>query len=308
MNMTPPVTSIRIGTLLRQGASPAESLRAVLPFGFESFQVNFWRTLGGMDLVREAAETREVLAQSGTIISSLAIFGNPLGDEEEDRATLDGWRECIEHAREFGTDLVCGFTGRLRGRSVPESLPRFREVFGELALRAADCGVRLAFENCWTGGSWASGDYNLATNPEAWEMIFDALPFPHLGLEWEPGHLCRQLIDPLPTLKTWAPRIFHVHGKDAVVHRHVIRAQGVFGSERFAQERLPGFGESDWTAIMHELHRGGYRGCIDIEGWHDPVYRGDLELEGQRRALEHLQRCREAAAVLIAGEAQVQAS
>ena len=45
-------------------------------------------------------------------------------------------------AAEFaeGTDVVAGFAGRVPGASVPDSLPRFKKVFGELAARAAGRG------------------------------------------------------------------------------------------------------------------------------------------------------------------------
>jgi hypothetical protein len=33
-------------------------------------------------------------------------------------------------------------------------------------------------------------------------------------------------------------------------------------------------------------------GSIDIEGWHDPVYRGELEMTGQVAGLNYLKRCR----------------
>jgi sugar phosphate isomerase/epimerase len=58
------------------------------------------------------------------------------------------------------------------------------------------------------------------------------------------------------------------------------------------QMRTPGFGDSDWTRVISELRLAGYRGAIDIEGWHDPVYRGELELTGQVRALQYLKECR----------------
>ena len=35
-----------------------------------------------------------------------------------------------------------------------------------------------------------------------------------------------------------------------------------------------------------------YKGSIDIEGWHDPVYRRELEMTGQVHALHYLKRCR----------------
>ena len=46
------------------------------------------------------------------------------------------------------------------------------------------------------------------------------------------------------------------------------------------------------------LRLAGYRGAIDIEGWHDPVYRGDLEITGQVRGLEYLKQCRGGATYL----------
>ena len=44
--------------------------------------------------------------------------------------------------------------------------------------------------------------------------------------------------------------------------------------------------------MISELRLGGYKGAIDIEGWHDPVYRNDLEMTGQVMALNHLKQCR----------------
>ena len=54
----------------------------------------------------------------------------------------------------FGCDIVAGFAGRVVDKPVPDSMPRFAEVFAPLAKRAADKGVRLAFENCEMGGIW----------------------------------------------------------------------------------------------------------------------------------------------------------
>ena len=122
--------------------------------------------------------------------------------------------------------------------------------------------------------------------------MFDALPDGNVGLEWEPAHQLAELIDPLPQLRAWVPKIFHVHGKDATIHWDVVREYGIGGGEWFAHHRHPGFGDSNWTDIISELRRGGFRGSIDIEGWHDPIYKDDLEMTGQVHALNHLKRCR----------------
>jgi len=230
------------------------------------------------------------------VVSSLGMFGNPLENKDLDRETLAGWETLIDNAHLFGTSMITGFTGRVRGKPLTDSLPRFREVWERLAKRAADKGVRIAFENCAMDGNWASGDWNIAHNPDAWELMFNELPDDNLGLEWEPCHQLVYLIDPIPQIHAWAPKIFHVHGKDATVRWDVIRAHGIFGKLPFVQMRTPGFGDSDWARIISELRLAGYKGAIDIEGWHDPVYRGDLEMSGQVRALAFLKECRGGAA------------
>jgi sugar phosphate isomerase/epimerase len=283
---------IRIGTMVRAAIpNPADYVRQILPYGFESIQLFFWQTLGAADLKRLAADIRDAIGGADVAVS-LAMFGNPLEDGELDRATLAGWEALIDNAHLFGADIVGGFTGRVRAKPIEDSLPRFREVWSALAKRAEDKGVRIAFENCAMNGNWTTGDWNIAHNPDAWEMMFDEVPSGALGLEWEPCHQLVYLIDPVPQVRKWGAKIFHVHGKDATVRWDVIRGHGVFGRRPFVQMRTPGFGDSDWARIVSELRLAGFIGAIDIEGWHDPVYREELEMTGQVRALNYLKDCR----------------
>lgn len=298
---------IRVGTLVNgNGSNPADYIRQIIPHGFESFGITFWETLGEVDPAKLAEAVNKTLFGSGAVISHLGIFGNPLESDEKAAATRRGWKTLIEAAPLFGTDLVAGFTGRLRGKPIHESMARFKEVFGELTEFAQKKGVRLAFENCDMGGTWQSGDWNIAHNPVAWEMMFEAVPLPNLGLQWEPCHQMVSLIDPLPQLKQWVGRMFNIHGKDATIHWDVIRKYGIHSSVHkdpnfsskvqfapaYVEHRTPGFGDSNWSDIITELRRGGFTGSIDIEGWHDPVYRGELEMTGQVAALHYLKRCR----------------
>jgi sugar phosphate isomerase/epimerase len=293
--MIDPLRDIRIGTMVEVSTpsqDPVSYTRQILPHGFESIQLTFWQSLGGRDLVRLAGELREVLAERDIPISAVGIYGNPLEGSALNRETLAGFEALIDHAHLFGTNLVTGFTGRVLGQPIPASLPRFKEIFGPLARRAADRGLRIAFETCAMDGTWQSGDFNIAHTPDAWEMMFDALPDENLGLEWEPCHQMLMLIDPVPQLRRWIPKIFHVHGKDATIRWDVVRRNGVFGKEPFAFHRTPGFGDSNWTGIISDLRQGGYKGHLTIEGWHDPVYRGALEMTGQVHALNHLRASR----------------
>ncbi|HVX12274.1 MAG TPA: sugar phosphate isomerase/epimerase family protein [Pirellulales bacterium] len=281
---------IRIGTLVKADRDPISYLKQILPYGFESFQLTFPSVLGGMDVKQLATDVRAVLNEQGSnaVISSVGIYGNPLVDPR----VADGFVTLIDAADAFGCKLVCGFAGRIVDRPVPESMSKFREVFTPLAKRAEDRGVRIAFENCDMRGTWETGDWNIAHAPAAWEMMFDAVPSPAIGLEWEPCHQMVSLIDPLPQLRKWVDKVFHLHGKDATVMWDVVRTYGIRGGKTFVHHRTPGFGDTNWSDVITILRQGGFRGAIDIEGWHDPVYRGDLEMTGQVRALRYLKECR----------------
>ncbi|MBD3175961.1 MAG: TIM barrel protein [Armatimonadia bacterium] len=283
---------IRIGTLVNGGPGTVSYLKQILPHGFESFSITFWQTLGDTDLERLAGEVRETLEGSGAVIGSLSCFGNPLMDDDKAEETREAWRKLIDAASLFGCDLITGFAGRVVDVPIDQSMDRYAEVWGALQKQAADKGVRLAFENCDMGGTWERGDWNIAHNPTAWRMMFDRIPSENLGLQWEPCHQMVSLIDPMPQLRQWVGKIFNVHGKDATVLWDVVREHGCHGPHPFAFHRTPGFGDCNWTDIISELRRGGFRGSIDIEGWHDPVYRDDLEMTGQVHGLNYLKSCR----------------
>jgi len=291
---TPPPTcpeGIRIGTIA-QAAKGAEYIKQILPHGFESFAVMFWQTMGGVKLPALAREINEVLADSDAVVTSLGMFGDPLKGDAAAAETIDGWKKCIDSAHLFGCDMVTGFTGRVPDTKIDESIKAFKKVFGPLVKRAADKGVRIAFENCDMGGTWNNGAWNIAHNPTAWEMMFDAIPADNIGLQWEPCHQMVSLIDPLPQLDKWVDKVFNIHGKDATVRWDIVREYGIDGPKQFAFHRTPGFGDTNWADLITILRQRGYVGSIDIEGWHDPVYRGDLEMTGQVHALNYLKRCR----------------
>ena len=287
---------IRIGTLVGKGAKTPAYLQQVIPYGFESFEINFWQRLDGVDLKRLAAAVKAVLAEAPElpdvggqpIISAIGLYGNPL----EDKKTAREFAKLIDAAPLFNVNVVCGFAGCLTGKSIPDSMKAFKKTWKPLVDRAADKGVRIAFENCDMGGTWNSAAYNLAHAPTAWEMMFHEIPAANLGLEWEPCHQMNSLIDPLPQLRKWVKKIFHVHGKDATINWDVLKTVGLRGGQPFVFHRTPGFGDTNWTNIISILRQNGYQGSIDIEGWHDPVYRGEREMTGQVHALHYLHRCR----------------
>jgi len=277
---------IRIGTLA-QLAHGADYLRQILPHGFESFELTAWQHLGDINVQELAKEALDACGDQA-IISSIGIYGNPLQDDE----TVRGWEILIRSARDFGCNVVCGFAGAQEDRSVDKNMPRFKEVWEPLARLAEDEGVRIAFENCDMGGTWERPNWNVAHSPRAWEMMFNTVDSLALGLEWESCHQMVSLVDPIANLRQWVGRVYHLHGKDATIQWDIIKKYGLRSGLPTVHHRTPGFGDTNWTDVISILRMAGFRGAIDIEGWHDPVYQGDLEMTGQVYGLNYLKACR----------------
>lgn len=282
-----------IGTLVKGDGNPSAAIRSLAPLGFDCFSLSFWETTGDIDLGRLAGEVSAAAEDTGSFISALSVYGNPLGEDAAGEATRKSLAALVKAAPSFGCGLVSGFAGRVPGASVPDSLPAWRRLFAPLAERAEASGLRIAFENCRLGDTWKSGKWNIAINPDAWELMFGALPSAAIGLEWEPCHQVEALADPYSQLETWLPRIFHIHGKDARVDRAALASGGLYGLRRWHASCFPGNGDSDWARILDLLAERDYAGTVDIEGWNDAEWSGDRELEGQKRALAHLKNCRD---------------
>ena len=255
------------------------------PKGFECYELTFENFQEGFDHIEEyAKQIREVL--DGRKISAIALYGNTMCDAE----IYHKIEILIKNASAFGCSTVCMFAGGDEEKSVPENIPLFKKTFEPLAKLAEEYHVKLGFENC--GHGWNQGCYNIAYCPDAWELMFEAVPSMSLGLEWEPAHQLRALADPIPQLRKWAKRVVHIHGKDATVAWDIVREHGIFGPAPYAWHRQPGFGDSNWADIFTILLQAGFEGAVAIEGYHDPVHYDDMEWTSQLVSLDYLKRCR----------------
>lgn len=67
--------SLRIGTLVR-GGEAVQVIPQIVEHGFESFQLNFWQTTGGIDLVEAwsgSGSWRRSITSSSLLSASTAI-------------------------------------------------------------------------------------------------------------------------------------------------------------------------------------------------------------------------------------------
>jgi sugar phosphate isomerase/epimerase len=283
--------SIPIGTLIKGTEDCAQWIRTLAPMGFSCFSITFWEDIGTVDIDKLCDAVLEATEETNTYISSLSVYGNPLLPDEKGLKTLESLRHLIQAAPSFHCSVVSGFAGRIPGASVPDSIPKWKETFYPLVELAEQLDIFIAFENCRLGDTWKTGKWNIAINPDAWNLMFSALPSPHIGLEWEPCHQVEALADPLLQADAWADRFIHIHGKDARINRDLLAQNGIYGAQKYYASCFPGNGDTDWKSLIKLLRAHAYTGTIGIEGWNDADWSGDKEIIGQKRALDYLLAC-----------------
>ena len=213
-----------------------------------------------------------------------AYYQNPLDPKQTGFAGAV-FRRAIEVAAHLGVKTVAGFAGAVietewneRGgqpvyKPFENYLPQIMAFWEPLARFAADNGVRIAFEHCPQGAYHLPVmHYNILGQPAMWDRLFNATKCENIGIEWDASHLICQFIDPIANLRRFGSRIFHVHAKDAYIHRHLLEEYGIC-HPGVAEHRFPGLGQANWAEIIHTLLRAGYDSDLNIEGQHDPVFR-----------------------------------
>ena len=228
----------------------------------------------------KADAVNEIMQDAGVGISGLGYYPNVLSPDGDEAAVgIEHIKKVIRAAPLLGLDTVNTFIGRDWTASVEDNWPRFKEVWKPLIKFADDHGVRIGIENCpmlFTSDEWPGGK-NLAHSPAVWRRMFEEIPSPGFGLNFDPSHLVWQQMDYIRPIAEFADRIFHVHAKDVKVLREKLDEVGVLAKPtEWHQPKIPGLGEVDWSRFISALTDVGYRGpvCIEVE---DRAFEGDLE-------------------------------
>jgi sugar phosphate isomerase/epimerase len=279
---------VKIGLLVRY--SDAE-IRFLTEHGFRSLELLIWPGDPLDPLTtrkRDLLAARDRLAEAGLEVSAIGSYGNNLDpDPAKARAHQKHLIRLMAVCELFGVKTLCTFAGRDPEKSIADNIPAFKKAFSKLARMAEDRGLEIAFENCPMFHAHPFRGVNIAYTPAAWDLMFDAVPSPALGIEYDPSHLVCLLIDYLDVIYRYGRKIMHVHAKDAeVVWRNVTRV-GIL-EPGAVRHRMPGLGQVDWGKVVSALVENGYTGNLDIEGRHDPVFRGEREEQGLLISLKHL--------------------
>jgi sugar phosphate isomerase/epimerase len=233
---------------------------------------------------KEASKVRDLVGRSGVSLSGLGYYPNPLDPNPEHRqVVIEHLKKVIHAAPALGVSVVNTFIGRDSTKTVEGNWPIFQAVWPDIVREAEQAGVKLGLENCpmlFSQNEWPGGK-NLATSPAIWQKIFEEIPSPNLGLNFDPSHLVWQHIDYVRCVREFGPRIVHVHAKDTRIDGDRLYSQGILGLG-WHTAKIPGLGDVEWGPLFSALTDAGYKGpvCIEVE---DRAFEGSLD--DRKRAL-----------------------
>lgn len=213
-------------------------------------------------------------------ISALAYYPNTMDGNLEKRAVaVEHIRKVICASARLGINMVTTFIGRDQTKNTGENLELVKEIWPPILSLAEEKGVKVAIENCpmlFGADQWPGGQ-NLMTTPDIWRRVFEILPSPNLGINYDPSHFVWQMIDYIKPIYEFKDKIFHVHYKDIKVYPDRLCQVGIMGYPLdFMSPKLPGLGDVDWGKYVSALTDIGYNGCTCIE-IEDKAFEGSAE-------------------------------
>ncbi|MBZ0293405.1 MAG: sugar phosphate isomerase/epimerase [Anaerolineae bacterium] len=142
------------------------------------------------------------------------------------------------------------------------------ESFAMLAPTLEANHARIVIEG-WPGPG------ALCCTPEGYRALFQRVPSPSMGINYDPSHLIRMGIDPLRFLREFANRVYHVHGKDTELFPENAYEYGheqpptfakpyAFGSMAW-RYTIPGHGVTSWVEVFRILKDHNYQGMVSVE-------------------------------------------
>jgi sugar phosphate isomerase/epimerase len=175
-------------------------------------------------------------------------------------------REAIDSASDRRVPTITTLVGRAMDKNGDENIAIYRDVFTPLAAYAEKKNVKLAFEN------WPRNGTMLATTPEMWDAMFNAVPSPAIGLCYDPSHFVWQGIEYIQPIWDFKDRIYHAHAKDTEILLHGRNRYGIYGRllgdttpANWWRYRLPGYGVVDWRKYIDTLYQVGYDDVLSVE-------------------------------------------
>lgn len=229
---------------------------------------------------KRVSEIKETIEKTDVYISGLGYYPNPLDpDATKGDYYIDHIKKVIKAASKLGIGVVNTFIGRDPSKNIADNLKLFAEKWPSIIKTAEEHNIRIGIENCpmlFTNDEWPGGK-NLATTPAIWDKMFEIIPSPALGLNYDPSHMVWQMMDPVKPIYDYKDKLYHIHLKDVKLHRDKLDRVGIMAYPlEYYSPKLPGMGDVDWRSFFSALTSVKYRGpvCIELE---DKAFEGSDE-------------------------------
>jgi len=232
-----------------------------------------------------AREYRQMITDSGLVISALSCHGNPLHpDEDRAKADDDVFKKTIRLCERLDVPVVVNFSGCPGdgdGASHPNWVttawpPEFHDIlewqWTQKAIPYWSDAARFA----------ANHNVSVALEPHPGFLVYNvetalklrAACGPSIGVNFDPSHFFWQGVDISTAIRALGSAIFHVHAKDVAIDPRNVAINGVIDTKtyrRMAERswlfRSVGWGhdELEWKRIVSALRLVGYDYVMSIE-------------------------------------------
>ncbi|MCF2491431.1 sugar phosphate isomerase/epimerase [Dyadobacter sp. CY347] len=222
---------------------------------------------------------KHTLKEANVTISALGYYPNPLDpDEERSGYYIEHIKQVIRGAAKLNIPVVTTFIGRNPAKSIKENLAKFANVWPAIVKVAEEENIKIGIENCpmfFTDDEWPGGK-NLAISPAVWDRMFEIIPSPIFGLNYDPSHMIWQMMSETRPIYDYKDRLHHIHLKDAKVYKDKLDRVGIMANPlEYHSPKLPGLGDVNWRAFFAALTDVRYRGPVVIEV-EDKAYEGSI--------------------------------
>ncbi|OJV14456.1 MAG: AP endonuclease [Dyadobacter sp. 50-39] len=228
---------------------------------------------------QKVSSIKHTLKEAGVSISALGYYPNPLDpDPNRSEYYIEHIKQVIRGAAKLDIPVVTTFIGRDPSKSIKDNLARFADVWPAIVQVAEENNVKIGIENCpmfFTDDEWPGGK-NLAISPAVWDRMFEIIPNPLFGLNYDPSHMIWQMMDETLPIYNYKSRLHHIHLKDAKVYKTKLNNVGILANPlEYHSPKLPGLGDVNWRGFFAALTDVRYRGPVVIEV-EDKAYEGNI--------------------------------
>ena len=204
----------------------------------------------------KADAIKAMLDERGLEISSLAYYTNT-SDPKTVKQVQAHAKKTIDAAVLLNVRTVCMLAGMpVEGMSKMDTIRKvLPKVWRPILAYARKKDVRIAIENYFA---------TCLQGLDTFECLFETIPDPHFGLNYDPSHLYHQECDHLAPVSQFGNRIFHTHAKDTLVDQGKRAHVGIY-ADGWWRYVIPGFGNINWGEYITHLRMNGYDGVLSIE-------------------------------------------